>query len=48
MRTIWLFNATSTSGGQGPGLVTVPAAEAQPLIDAGYAVLQGGVGDGSP
>lgn len=45
MWTIWLFNATCTSGGTGPGQVTIPAAEAQALVDAGYAVITGGEGD---
>ena len=45
MWTIFLFNATSTSGGTGPGQVTVPAAEAQGLIAAGYAVILNGEGD---
>jgi hypothetical protein len=43
--TIWLFNATMTSGGAGPGQVTVPIAEGQALVDAGYAVIVGGEGD---
>jgi hypothetical protein len=39
MVTIMLFNGQCTSGGTGPGQVTVPLAEAQPLIDGGYAVI---------
>jgi hypothetical protein len=39
MWTVQLNNGQWTSGGTGPGLVTVPAEEAQPLIDAGYATL---------
>jgi len=37
-RTIWLYNAQPTSGGTGPGQVTVDESEAAPLIAAGYAV----------
>ena len=44
--TVYLFNGQTTSGGTGPGLVTVPDAEAQGLVDAGYATIAGGVGDG--
>lgn len=40
-----LGNAHTTSGGTGPGQVTVPIAEGQALIAAGYAVLVGGEGD---
>lgn len=34
---IVLHNGQATSGGTGPGTVTVPEAEAQPLVDGGYA-----------
>lgn len=43
--TVYLYNATNTSGGTGPGQVTVPAAEGQACVDAGYAVF---VPDGGP
>ena len=36
---IVLANSQSTSGGQGPGPVTVPQDEAQGYVDAGYAVF---------
>jgi hypothetical protein len=40
MVTIQLFNAQSTADGQhGPGLVSVPAAEAEAFVNAGYAVV---------
>jgi hypothetical protein len=41
---IELFNAQATSGGTGPGQVTVPPDEAQPLVDAGYAQFVAGEG----
>ena len=39
MWNVFLFNATSTSGGVGPGVVSVPTAEGQALVDAGYGVI---------
>jgi hypothetical protein len=42
--TITLYNAQGTSGGTGPGQVTIPAAEAQPLVDGGYAGFVAGDG----
>jgi hypothetical protein len=36
---IRLHHAHATSGGNGPGTVTVPFGEAQVLVDAGYAVF---------
>lgn len=32
---IMLWNSQATTGGTGPGQVTIPADEAQPYIDAG-------------
>lgn len=43
--SVFLFNATNTSGGTGPGVVTIPDDEAAALIEAGYAVIAGGEGD---
>lgn len=43
--TIWLYNAQDTSGGRGPGQVTIAtAAEAQGYVDAGYAYYVAGDG----
>ena len=42
--TITLWNAQATSGGTGPGQVTIPVAEAQPLVDGGYAAYVAGDG----
>jgi hypothetical protein len=38
--TIYLCNAIATSGGKGPGLVTVSEAEAAPLLASGAASRQ--------
>ena len=35
---VMLNNGHTTSGGTGPGVVSLPAGEAQVLLDAGYAV----------
>ena len=42
--TITLSNGQATTGGTGPGQVTIPQAEAQTYVDAGYAAYAPGGG----
>lgn len=42
--TVVLYNGQCTSGGTGPGQVTLDQAEAQPYVDAGYAAYLPGKG----
>lgn len=38
---VYLSNAHRTSGGNGPGEVVIPLAEAQPLVRSRYATILG-------